>query len=338
MRAAAFTGFGSPEHVTIESFDDPEPGPEEAVLEVEACSINHHDLWILNGDFRVDEEDLPYVAGMDVAGTVSAVGDDVEGVKVGERVLLCPNQTCGSCRFCREGPESYCEQFSLYHGGLAEYATVRADRLIPLSDAVEPADAAALPVSYMTAFRMLDEAEVGPGDLVFVPGATGGVGVATVQIADILGARTIGTSTSREKLDRLEAFGADHVVESGDPDTIRDAVLEVGRVDATINHLGGPFSEVGLNVLRRGGRMVICGQTAGPTSTLTLGDLFLNQKRVIGSTMGTQRDLERLVDLVENGRLEPVVHERYPLAETDRAFADMADREAVGKLVVEPGR
>ncbi|WP_226008189.1 alcohol dehydrogenase catalytic domain-containing protein [Natrinema salinisoli] len=336
MRAAAFTGFGGPEHVTIESFDDPEPGPEEAVLKVEACSINHHDLWILNGDFWVDEDQLPYVAGMDVSGTVSAIGDDVDGIETGDRVLLCPNQTCGSCRFCREGPESYCERFSLYNGGLAEYATVRADRLIPLSDAVEPADAAALPVSYMTAFRMLEAAEVGPGDLVFVPGATGGVGVATVQLADVVGARTIGTSTSRAKLDRLEALGADHTIESGGPDEIRDAVLEIGRVDATINHLGGPFSEVGLNVLRRGGRMAICGQTAGPTSTLTLDDLFLNQKRVIGSTMGTQGDLERLVDLVEGGRLDPVVHERYPLADTDRAFADMADRNAVGKLIVEP--
>jgi len=183
---------------------------------------------------------------------------------------------------------------------------------------------------------MLEAAEVGPGDLVFVPGATGGVGVATVQLASVLGARTIGTSTSRAKLDRLEELGADHTIESGDPDEIRESVLEIGRVDATINHLGGPFSEVGLNVLRRGGRMVICGQTAGPTSTLTLDDLFLNQKRVIGSTMGTQGDLERLVDLVEGGRLDPVVHERYPLVETDRAFADMADRSAVGKLVVEP--
>ncbi|ELY50363.1 alcohol dehydrogenase catalytic domain-containing protein [Natronolimnohabitans innermongolicus] len=336
MRAAAFTGIGSPEHVDVESFPDPEPGPGEAVLEVEACSINHHDLWILRDGFRIDEDELPYVAGMDVAGTVSAIGDDVDGVEPGDEVLLCPNQTCGSCRYCREGPENLCERFDLYHGGLAEYAAVEADRLIALPDGVEPAAAAAIPVAYMTAFRMLEEAEVGPGDLVFVPGATGGVGVAAIQLADVLGARTIGTSTSREKLDRLETLGADHVVESGDPDEIREAVTEIGRVDVTINHLGGPYSEVGLNVLRRGGRMAICGQTAGPTSTLTMGDLFLNHKRVIGSTMGTQRDLERLVDLVADRRLEPVVYERYSLEDADRAFADMDDRNAVGKLVVEP--
>ncbi|APX97214.1 alcohol dehydrogenase catalytic domain-containing protein [Natronorubrum daqingense] len=336
MRAAAFTGIGSPEHVEVEPFADPEANPGEAVLEVEACSINHHDLWILRDGFRVEEDQLPYVAGMDVAGTVSAVGDDVESVEPGDRVLLCPNQTCGSCRYCRDGPETHCERFDLYHGGLAEYAAVDADRLIRLPDTVDSVDAAAIPVAYMTAFRMLEEADVGPGDLVFVPGATGGVGVATVQLADVLGARTIGTSTSREKLDRLETLGADYVIESGGPDEIRDAVLEIGRVDVTINHLGGPYTEVGQNVLRRGGRMAICGQTAGPTSTLTMGDLFLNHKRIIGSTMGTQSDLERLVDLVADGRLDPVVDERYSLDDTDQAFADMDDRNALGKLVVEP--
>ena len=203
MRTAAITGFGSPEHVKIESTADPEPGPEEAVIQVQACSINHHDLWVLQGDHWVSEENLPYVAGIDVAGTVSSIGSQVETVVPGDRVLLCPNQTCGSCRYCREGPESYCKEFNLYHGGLAEYATVQADRLIPLSDTVKMTAAAALPTAYMTAFRMLEEANVSPGEMVFVPGSTGGVGVASIQLADIMGARTIATSTSQEKLDRV---------------------------------------------------------------------------------------------------------------------------------------
>lgn len=336
MRTAAITGFGSPDHVTVESVPDPEPSAEEAIVEVEACSINHHDLWILQGDHRISEEDLPYVTGIDVAGTVSSVGSQVASVSPGDRVLLCPNQTCGSCRYCRDGPENYCESFDLHHGGLAEYTTVRADRLISLPDAIDTTTAGALPTAYMTAFRMLTEAEVAAGDLVFVPGATGGVGVASVQLADVLGARTIATSRSAEKLDRVDELGADHRIESDDTDEIREAVLDIGRVDVTINHLGGPFSALGLDVLGRGGRMAICGQTAGPTSTLGLGDLFLNQKRVIGSTMGTQTDLERLVRLVSDGRLEPEVSDRYPLEDTGQAFADMADRDAVGKLVIDP--
>ncbi|MFC7157662.1 alcohol dehydrogenase catalytic domain-containing protein [Halomarina halobia] len=336
MRAAAFTGFGSPEHVSVEPFDDPDPEPDEAIVDVGACSINHHDLWILNGDLWIGEDDLPFVAGMDVAGTVTAVGADVHNVEPGDRVLLCPNETCGSCRYCREGPESHCKRFSLYHGGLAEQASVQADRLVHLPDDVDLVDAAALPVAYMTALRMLKQAEVGVGDLVFVPGATGGVGVAAIQLIDAIGARSIGTSTSKQKLDRLEDLGVDYTIESGDPDEIRSAVVEISRVDATLNHLGGPFSDVGLNVLRRGGRMVICGQTAGPTSELTLGDLFLNQKRVLGNTMGTQTDLEQLVDLIAAGDLDPVVNETYTLDQTSQAFADMNDRSVFGKLVVTP--
>ncbi|MFO7926767.1 alcohol dehydrogenase catalytic domain-containing protein [Natronomonas sp.] len=336
MRAAAFTGFGGPEHVSVESFDDPDPGRGEAVIDVAACALNHHDLWILNGDLWYGEDDLPFVAGMDVAGTVAAVGDGVSDVEVGDRVLLSPNETCGSCRYCRDGPETHCSQFSLYHGGLAEKALVEANRLIQLTDDVDAIQAAAIPVAYMTALRMLKHADVGLGDLVFVPGATGGVGVASIQLIDSLGARSIGTSTSAQKLDRLEEHGVDYTIESGDPEDIRAAVREIGRVDATINHLGGPFSDIGLNVLRRGGRMVICGQTAGPTSELTLGDLFLNHKQVIGSTMGTQADLERLVDLVEAGDLAPVVNETYALENADQAFADMDDRSLFGKLVVTP--
>jgi len=336
MRAAAFTGFGGPEHVSVESFDDPSPGPGEAVVDVEACSLNHHDLWILEGHLWIGEDDLPFVAGMDVAGTVSAVGDGVRNVEPGDRVLLNPSETCGSCRYCREGPENLCERFNLYHGGFAEKAPVEADRLVQVPDDMDLVEAAALPVAYMTALRMLKMADVEVGDRVFVPGATGGVGVAATQLIDALGANSIGTSTSARKLERLESLGVDHAIESGDPETIQSAVQETGPVDATLNHLGGEFSDVGMNVLRRGGKMVICGGTAGPTSELTLSDLYLNNKQVIGSTMGTQRDLEQVVGLVADGEFEPVVDRTYALADTDQAFADMSDRSAFGKLVVTP--
>lgn len=232
------------------------------------------------------------------------------------------------------GMQEECRKYAQEKVG--EQALVKADRLIPLSDDIDFVDAAALPVAYMTAFRMLKRAEVGAGDLVFVPGATGGIGTATVQLSDLLGAHSIGTSSSAQKLENLKRIGADHTIESSNPETIQSAVRDIGRVDVTINHLGGPFSDIGLSVLRRGGRMVVCGQTAGPTSELTLGDLFLNQKEIVGSTMGTQPDLKRLVDLASAGDLDPVVHETYDLYEADQAFADMSDRSGFGKLVVTP--
>jgi len=335
MRAAAFTDLIGPDGIEVIDVDSPDPGPGEAVVDVEACSINHHDLWILNGaSAMIDPSDLPFVTGLDVVGVVDAVGEGVTGVDPGDRVVLCPNETCGTCRFCREGPENLCANYSLYHGGLAEQACVAADRLIPLPDGVDATTAAALPTAYLTAYHMLRRAEVEPGDLLFVPGATGGVGVATIQLAGIRGVRTIGTSSSSSKLDAVADLGADHTIRGTDPDDLREAVADIGTPDAVINHLGGVYTGLGLDVMRRGGRMVVCGRTAGPTSEIDIAGLFRGHKRVIGSTMGTQADLERLVDLVAAGYLDPRIDRTFPLAETAAAFETMQERETLGKLVV----
>jgi len=335
MRVAAFTDLSGPDGVSVLEQPDPDPGPGEAVVDVEACAINRHDLWILEGaSAMVDPEDLPFVAGLDAAGVVSAVGPDVDAVEPGDRVVLCPNETCGSCRFCREGPENTCAEFSLYHGGLAEKALVEADRLVDRPDSLSAVDAAALPTAYMTALRMLDLADVRAGDRVFVPGATGGVGVAAVQLADFRGAETIGTSRSAEKLDRVRELGLDRGIEAVDPDAIREAVD--GRVDAVVNHLGGEYTELGQSLLRRAGTMAVCGRTAGGRSEFKVADLFLRHKRIVGTTMGTQGDLERLVSLAADGAVDPAVDQTFSLEETGAAFAAMADRESVGKLVVTP--
>jgi NADPH2:quinone reductase len=338
MRVAAFTEFGSPEHFEIRERPDPEPGPGEVVLDIEAASINRHDLSLLQAPSPLaTEDDLPYVTGLDAAGVVAETGDGAN-VDAGDRVLLCPNQTCGSCRYCREGPENLCRRFNLFHGALAERAAVPADRLVGIPDDVDMATAAALPTAYMTAYHMLRRTETGPTDLVLVPGATGGVGVAGIQLADAMGAESIGTSTSERKLDQLRELGVDHTVESGDPDGIRDAVrnLNEGPVDAVLNHLGGEYTQMGLDLMRRGGRMAICGRTAGAESEIDVQGLFLGHKHVIGSTMGTQGDLETLVSLVADGAFEPPIGEEYDLASTQDAFEAMQTREAFGKLVVRP--
>jgi NADPH2:quinone reductase len=336
MRAAAFTALTGPDGVEIIEQDDPSPGDGEAVVDVRAASINRHDLWILEDQSAlVSEGSLPFVSGLDVAGVVTETGPGAS-VDEGDRVVLCPNQTCGSCEFCREGPENHCQSFMLYHGGFAEQAAVDADRLLDLPESVSFAQAAALPTSYLTAWHMLRKAETGAGDLLFVPGATGGVGVATIQLADVIGARTIGTSTAAEKLDRLADLGCDHTIQSADPETITREARSVGQADAAINHLAGEFTEVALKVIKRGGKQVICGRTAGPCCDFEAAPFFLRQQEVIGSTMGTQPELATLVDLVAGGDLDPVIGERYPLAETGQAFADMKDRSAFGKLVVEP--
>lgn len=336
MRAAAYTydEAGEPTIETVE-LPDPTPGAGEAVVEVAACSLNHSSLW----RFERGEYEAPYVSGSDVTGVVEAVGEGAP-VAAGDRVVLCPIQTCGTCPRCREGPESLCEEISLYRGGFAERCVVDADRLVPLPGSVTFRQAAVLPIAYMTARQMLRRAEVTAGDRVLIPGATGGVGVAAVQLAGLLGVETVGTTTAPEKAKRLPDLGVDDVVVAEDPDGLRATLEERPPVDAVVNHLGGPYTAVGLEALRRGGRMAVCGMTAGFESTIDIRDVSWDQTRLIGSTMGTQPDLAAIVELVASGRLdvEPAIDREYPLEETAAAFADLADRDVLGKLVVRPDR
>lgn len=336
MRAAVYPDSGDPTALAVETVPDPDPDPGEAVVRVEACSVNHRDLWKLDGTRETGDQ---FVGGADVAGVVDEV-EPARGseppVEAGDRVVLCPLLTCGTCQFCRAGPENLCAEYDSYDGGFAERAAVQIDRLIALPDAVDFVEAATLPIAYTTAWRMLERADVTAGDRVFVPGATGGVGVATVQLAGCRGAETIGTSTSARKLDRLAALGCDHTIETGDPDEMVDRVTEVGPVDTTINHLGGPYGRAGMDVLRRGGTQIVCGRTAGDTTELDLWDTYWNQKTIHGSTLGTQPDLDRVVSFLGNGDIEAIVADTYPLAETGGAFLDMRERDLFGKAVVTP--
>lgn len=336
MRVAAYTDNGMPPSVEIKERPTPEPDAGEAVVRVEAAALNHRDLWKLEDDDRLPASELPFVPGGDLAGTVAETGPDVSGLSPGDRVVLCPIETCGNCQFCRNGPENMCENYGSYDGAFTEQALVEADRLVQLPESIGFVEAAALPIAYMTAYRMLKRGETAPGDLVFVPGATGGVGVAAIQLAALFGAETIGTSRSEDKLRTVESLGLDHAIHTEDPETMRESVAAIGDVDVSINHLGGPFTRVGLDVLRTDGAMILCGRTAGRFPEFDAQDLYFGHKRLFGSTLGTQPDLEELVSFVESGRLEPVVGTEYPLSRTEQMLEDMQARDMVGKLVVRP--
>lgn len=335
MRAAVFVGFDEPDDVEVREIDRRRPGRGEAVVDVDAASLNHRDLWKLKGASAPDT-DGPFVGGSDLAGTVVETGEGVSNVGEGDRVVLSPNLTCGECRFCREGPENICESYGIYDGAFAEEAVVDASRLVGLPEEVSFEAAAALPIAYMTAYRMLRRGDLIAGDVVFVPGATGGVGTAAVQLANAMGAETIGTSQSAEKLLAVEETGLDHAVASDDPATIRDRVQSIGPVDVTINHLAGEYTALGLEVLRRNGTMVLCGRTAGQFPEFDVRDLYFGHKRILGSTMGTQHDLERVVRQVAEGNVEPLIADEFALEDASAMFRAMADREMVGKLLLRP--
>jgi NADPH2:quinone reductase len=334
MRAAVYPTSDDPADITVETVSDPDPGPGQAVVRVKACSVNHRDLWKQEGTRETDVEQ--FVGGADVAGVVEQIepGSYTSLIEPGDRVVLCPLKTCGTCRYCREGPENYCAEYDSFDGGFAERCAVDVDRLITLPDDVGFVAASTLPVAYMTAWRMLERADVTAGDRVLIPGATGGVGVAAIQLTNLRGAETVGTSTSSRKLDRLRELGCDHAIQTGDPDEMVNRVTEIGPVDATLNHLGGPFGRAGMEVLCRGGTQVICGRTAGNTMEIDLWNTYWNHKDLLGSTLGTQPDLERVVDLFSKGALDAVVYDTYSLANTAQAFLDMSSRKIFGNAVI----
>lgn len=336
MRAALFVELGGPDGVDIREVDDPAPGRGEVVLDVGAASLNHHDYWYLKGESRIDDDDLPFLSGVDVAGVVDEIGPGISSFDAGDRVVLNPMDTCGACEYCRDGPENLCTDYGLYHGGFAERALVPADRLIRLPDSVSMTEAAALPVAYMTAWHMIRRAQIAPDDTVLIPGATGGVGVAAIQLLQTVGATTVGTTSSAAKLERLESIGVDEAVHVSSADELEAEVSEFGRYQAVLNHLGGAYTEPALSALAKDGRMVVCGATAGPTSEIDLWNLFLRHKRIIGSTMGTQRDLRRVVNLVSDGAFTPVIDDVYSLDQLRDAFVHMRDRSLFGKLVITP--
>lgn len=336
MRAAVYPTSDDPADLTVETVPDPDPEPGQAVVRVKACSVNHRDLWKLKGtrETNIDQ----FVGGADVAGVVERIEPSctTSSIELGDRVVLCPLKTCGTCRYCREGPENYCAEYDSFDGGFAERCVVEADRLITLPDCVDFVAASTLPVAYMTAWRMLERAGVTAGDRVLIPGATGGVGVAAVQLANLRGAETVGTSTSERKLDRLRELGCNHTIQTGDPERMVNRVTEIGPVDATLNHLGGSFGRAGMEVLRRGGTQVVCGRTAGNTMEIDLWNTYWNHKDLLGSTLGIQPDLKRVVDFLSEGALDAVVYDTYMLSNTAQAFLDMSSREVFGNAVVTP--
>jgi NADPH2:quinone reductase len=336
MRAAIYPESGDATDLVVELVPVPDPDAGQAVVRVKACSVNHRDLWKLEG---VRETEAQLIGGADVSGVVEQVEPapgSTPSVEVGDRVLLCPLLTCGRCRYCREGPENFCAEYDSYDGGFAERAVVETDRLLVLPDGVDFVAASTLPIAYMTAWRMLERADVTAGDRVFVPGATGGVGIATIQLTRLRGAEAIGTSTSAQKLEKLRQLGCDYTIETGEPDEMVDYVGGIGPVDATINHLGGRFGQAGMEVLRRGGTQVVCGRTAGDTTEVDLWDTYWNHKGLLGSTLGTQPDLKRVLGFLANGSIEAVIADTYSLTETSEAFLDMSNRELFGKAVITP--
>jgi len=335
MRAAVIRAHGDPEQLVLdESFPDPTPGAGEVVVRVRATSLNYHDVFTRRGmpGIRIA---MPMIMGLDIAGDIDEIGPGVEGWTVGDRVLVDPIDRV------RGGLMG-----ETVHGGLAERCRVTAPQLIRIPARVSFEDAAALPVAYGTAYRMMrTRGRVETGEKVLILGAAGGVGTCCVFLAKIAGAQVIACGSSPEKLRRLADFGADHVIDYAKTDFAQEVYRLFGKptrraytggVDVVINYTGGDTWVPSLKCLRRGGRLLTCGATAGFDPKTDIRYIWTYELEVLGSNGWTREDIEALLALVETGALRPVIDRVLPLAEAREALRLIEDREVIGKIIVAP--
>ncbi|HEX2565669.1 MAG TPA: zinc-binding dehydrogenase [Burkholderiales bacterium] len=319
----------------LEVADHPQPRPVEGhvVIRVRASSFNYHDVFTVRGMPGI-KVPLPVVIGLDMAGEIVEVGAGVTGWKPGDRVLVNPlNKKKGLMG-------------EMLDGGMAEYCLVAADQLLRMPDKVSFVDAAALPVAYGTAHRMfITHQTLKAGERVVVLGASGGVGTACVILGKMLGAEVIACASSEEKLARLKEIGADHGINYASTDWSKWAIEKYGKpqrrsyeggVDAVVNFTGGDTWVPSLRCLKRGGKLLVCGATAGHDPKEDLRYVWSFELKIIGSNSFYDENLSALLELVAQGRVKPVIDRVVPLDQAAEGLRLIQDREVIGKVVVTP--
>lgn len=344
MRAAVITAHGGPEVIEIRTVPTPRPGPGEALVRVAAAGCNNTDLWTREGAYGLSGEtgrpsgwrgplDFPRIQGADVAGTVVAVGDTDAEDLLGARVLVDPALYPDSAPDARPVDVLGSER----DGGFAEYTLVPAARThrvdaSPLTDL----ELAALPIAYGTALGMLERGSVTDGDTVLITGASGGVGLAAVQLAHARGARVVAVC-SGTKAEAVRTAGAAAIVDRRRGQVLPDAAKAAAEgVDAVIDVVAGPLVGPGLELMRPGGRWVVAGALDGWSVELDVRRLYLDNLSLLGSTMHTPHIFDLLVGLARSGAVRPVIAATFGLDQVAEAQELLARREHVGKLVVVP--
>ncbi len=334
MKALVLRQHGGLEELeVVPDYPVPQVIDGHVVIRVRASSFNYHDVFTVKGMPGI-KVPLPVIIGLDMAGEISEIGKGVTGWKAGDKVLVNPvNKKKGLMG-------------EMLDGGMAEYCLVAADQLVRMPLGVSFEEAASLPVAYGTAHRMLIMHQtVKAGERVLVLGASGGVGTGCVLLAKMLGAEVIACASSAEKMQRLKELGADEVVDYTKVDWSKWAIEKYGKpqrrsyeggVDVVVNFTGGDTWVPSLRCLKRGGKLLVCGATAGHDPKEDLRYVWSFELKIIGSNSFYDDNLQALMQLIQEGKMKPVIDKVLPLEEAAEGLRLIRDREVIGKVVVTP--
>jgi NADPH:quinone reductase-like Zn-dependent oxidoreductase len=340
MKAVVFRKHGGPEVLEYTDVPAPDLRPNEVLVQVKACALNHLDIFVRGGMPGI-EIPLPHILGNDVAGVVQKVGELVTWVKEGDEVLLQPGLSCGHCSECLSGHDNLCRQYDIigyrHDGGYAEFVAVPGVNVIPKPAGLSWEEAASLPLVTLTAWHMLvTRAKLKVGENLLVHAAGSGVGSMAIQIGKLFGARVIATAGSDEKLAKARDLGADEVInytQADWPKEVRRLTNRIG-VDVVFEHTGAATWEGSISSLRNNGRLVTCGATSGYNARTDIRQVFYRHLTILGSFMGSKAELLAAMKFVERGKLRGIVDRLLPLKEAGRAHELMEDRAQFGKIVL----
>ena len=331
VKAIRVHGPGGPDVLRWEEVSDPVQAPGEVTVEVKAASVNHLDVWVRRGLPGIT---YPRILGCDAAGVVR---------ETGQRVLVNPATSCGTCEFCSDGQKPLCRQYAIWgehrDGTYAQLMCVPRANAIPIPDSLSFEEAAAAPLVFLTAWRMMiGRGRLKPSEDVLIWSAGAGVGTVCVQFAKRAGARVFATASSDEKCEKLMALGADIVLNHAREDVVqRVKELTAKRgVDLVADYIGKETWAKSVSCLRRGGRIVTCGATSGYDPVEDLRHVFYRQLEIIGCTMGSDKELEDALRLLFRGEVRPVLDSVLPMKEAAEAHRRLENRKAFGKIVLTP--
>jgi alcohol dehydrogenase len=320
----------------------PPPRPDEVQIRARAVALNHLDLWGYRG-MAFAKRKLPVVVGVEAAGEVVQLGSNVSAsaFQPGDPVVMYGALTCGLCKACREGRDNLCENVGGIMGfhidGFArDLLNMPARLVIPVPKGVALRDAACAPIAFATVQHMLfDNARLEPGEAVLVHAGGSGIGTAAIKMAKAIGCTVITTVGDNAKADKAKKLGADHVINYRTErfeGSVRKITGKKG-VDVVFEHVGAETFNGSLLCLKRGGRLVTCGATSGPSATINLMQLFQQQYRIIGSFGASMRNIRESLAKMAQGLL-PVIDTELPLAQYEQALSRLESRQVFGKIVV----
>jgi len=335
MKAAVLERRGV-DGVIWRDFPNPVPAPRESVLKVAASSVNRVDLYMRDNGSGITHA-LPQVMGVEAAGEIVEAAPGT-GLRPGMKAILFSEAYCGKCRYCLAGDQPLCEDVKIMgehrHGGFAEYIAMPSSCFFPLPDDADLVAAGALMTGHLTAWRMLfGKRALQPGESILIVGIGGGVAVACLQLAKLVGARVLVTSSSDEKIARAVSLGADGGVNYR-RDRVSTTIQEMsgGGVDMVIDSVGEASWGESLRSLRRGGRLVTCGVTTGSNPPADLQRVFIRQLEIYGSTGGSVTEFRQLLDVFNRGLVRPVIDSSFAMADVRLAFARLASGTQFGKV------